>query len=260
MRDYPCLVSDPRRYFGHPFAPDPWGRPRQVIDPRTGRPLRRDVYGRPIQPDPRRAPREQDARDVYGVGGEQARHLREAERQPQPAPEPPAPADPVADERVRELEAEVAGLRAQLEERAGEARLLTARAQEAETELEQAKARIQREAGREVEQRTRSILGGMLEVLDDLDRAIAAGQSGDGDRGLREGVELVRQGFLRKLGRLGVEHEPAAGQKFDPQRHEAVSSLPVTDPDQRGTVVAVLREGYRIGDQVLRPAHVVVGV
>jgi molecular chaperone GrpE len=180
---------------------------------------------------------------------------------PRSAPEPRAAEPPAADDdQVHALEAQVASQREQLEQRDQEVRVLTVRAHEAENELEQAKARIQREAARELEQRKRSILGSLLEVIDDLDRALAAGRGDAGDRGLLEGVELVRQSFLRKLEQLGVEHEPAAGQPFDPQRHEAVASVPVTDPDRRGQVVAVLREGYRVGDQVLRPAHVAVGV
>lgn len=230
-------MSDYRRYFDAPYDRDPWGRPRRAPDP-----YRRD----------------RDHGEVYGVGGEQARRAHEQASDPYArAPAPPAP--PPTDERVGELEEQVAILRDQLEQRDQETRTLTVRAHTAETELENAKARIEREAARELEQRKRSILAGMLEVMDDLDRAIAAGRSEAGGSGLLHGVELVRQGFLRRLEQLGVEHDPAAGSAFDPQRHEAVSSVPVADPARRGTVMAVLREGYRIGDSVLRPASVVVG-
>ena len=49
------------------------------------------------------------------------------------------------------------------------------------------------------------------------------------------------------------------GQPFDASRHEAISTAPVSDPAQDGRVVAVVKEGYVIGDELLRPASVVVG-
>src|SRR5438477_585174 len=51
----------------------------------------------------------------------------------------------------------------------------------------------------------------------------------------------------------------ARGEPFDAERHEAVTTAAVTDPAQDGLIVAVVREGYAIGDEVLRPASVVVG-
>jgi molecular chaperone GrpE (heat shock protein) len=48
-------------------------------------------------------------------------------------------------------------------------------------------------------------------------------------------------------------------QKFDAQRHEAVSTAPVDDPSLDGVIVGVAKEGYVLGDQLLRPASVIVG-
>jgi molecular chaperone GrpE len=76
---------------------------------------------------------------------------------------------------------------------------------------------------------------------------------------LLRGVELVRDQFLAKLEALGVRRVDALGQPFDATSHEAVSVAPVTDETQDGRVVAVTREGYAIGEELLRPASVVVG-
>ena len=73
------------------------------------------------------------------------------------------------------------------------------------------------------------------------------------------GVELVRDQFLSKLEGFGVNRLEALGQPFDAAVHEAISTAPVTDPEQEGTVVAVVKEGYVVGDELLRPASVVVG-
>jgi len=127
-------------------------------------------------------------------------------------------------------------------------------------EFEQAKLRIRREVVREVERGKRAVVAELLEVLDNLDRAIAAAQEREApvDTLLR-GVELVRDQFLAKLESLGVRRVDALGQPFDANAHEAVSMVRVSDPAQEGRVVAVAKEGYAIGDELLRPAAVVVG-
>ena len=75
---------------------------------------------------------------------------------------------------------------------------------------------------------------------------------------LLQGVELVRRQFLAKLEGFGVKRIESEGQKFDPALHDAVTAVPAATPDQDGTIVGVIRHGYRIGDDVLRPASVAV--
>ena len=129
-------------------------------------------------------------------------------------------------------------------------------------EFEQVKLRIRRDVGREVERGKRAVLSEMLEVVDNLDRAIAAARDpsapASGDALLR-GVELVRTQFLNSLEKFGVARVPALGEPFDAARHEAVTTTPVRDPALDATVVHVVKEGYAIGDELLRPASVVVG-
>jgi molecular chaperone GrpE len=152
---------------------------------------------------------------------------------------------------VEELEQQVAEKSALLQNYAADQR----RSLE---ELEQVRVRVRRDAAREVERAKRSVLVDLLDVLDNLDRAIAAA-TGTSDPVLLKGVQLVRDQFLAKLEGLGVMRVETRGQPFDAARHEAVSTAPVTDPAQDGVVVSVLREGYAIGDDLLRPAAVVVG-
>src|SRR5262249_48660209 len=127
-------------------------------------------------------------------------------------------------------------------------------------EFEQVKGRIRRDTAREVERSKRSVLVELLEGMDNLDRAIAAAtQSAASDQALLKGVQLVRDQFLAKLQGLGVTRLDALGQVFDTARHEAISTAPVGDPGQDNIVVSVVREGYTIGDDLLRPAAGVVG-
>ncbi|WP_428264425.1 nucleotide exchange factor GrpE [Haliangium sp.] len=165
----------------------------------------------------------------------------------------------VADNREAEgLREEVARLTRLLAERDHQARLAATQAHYGAEEVERAKTRLRRDAEREIERTKRGMLNGFLEVLDDLDRALEAARQATADEAVVEGVTLVRRRFLAKLGELDVTHAPAMGELFDPACHEAVSAVPVGAAEV-GRVVAVVREGYRIGEQVLRPAWVAVG-
>lgn len=155
---------------------------------------------------------------------------------------------------VEDLERQLADQGAQLQSFAAEHR-------RALDEFEQAKMRIRRDTAREVERGRRAVLVELLDVVDNLDRAIAAAQTASNESAgnLLRGVELVREQFLARLAGFGVSRVNALGDPFDATRHEAVTTTPVADAAQDGTIVSVMKEGYTIGDEILRPASVVVG-
>jgi molecular chaperone GrpE len=104
------------------------------------------------------------------------------------------------------------------------------------------------------------VIRGVIPVLDDLERAIqAAGldPEGDSDDGLAHGVLLVFRSLRDSLGRNGVEAVDPKGEKFDPTVHEALSTV-ASDGVESGVVVEVMQKGYRLGEQLVRPARVVV--
>jgi molecular chaperone GrpE len=198
------------------------------------------------------------------------------------AGEPVEPVGPTAHDRAAreaQLEAEIERLHKLVEEKDQLAREAAVQARVAGEELERAKERIRRDADKELEQRKRGMLLAFVEVLDDLDRALDAARHcqgtpaaqgsvappGAGARTIQatpalvQGVDLVRKGFLARLAQFGVTPLPSLGQRFDPGRHEALSMVPVRDPENDGLVQGVVREGYRIGDEILRPAAVAVG-
>ena len=152
---------------------------------------------------------------------------------------------------VQELEARVAAKDEEL-------RATLTRYREANTEFEQARARMRRDVAREVERGSRAVLADLLDVVDNLDRAIDASRANLSDSALLQGVELVRAQFLAKLDGHGVRPLDAVGRRFDPSLHEAATTVPVADPAQDGVVVGVIRQGYSIRDEVLRPAVVAV--
>jgi len=94
----------------------------------------------------------------------------------------------------------------------------------------------------------------VIDAVDNLERALEACEDG---AALREGVEMVLSGLRETLSRNGVEAVDPKGEKFDPNRHEALSTQPV-EGTESGVVVEVLQKGYALGDQLVRPARVVV--
>lgn len=136
-----------------------------------------------------------------------------------------------------------------------------ARYRAASGEFEESRARLRREISKDIERARREILADLLDVVDNLDRALdAAGASAATDAldALLKGVEMVRRQFLTKLEGFGVTRIESEGRAFDPSLHEAVSAVPVRSPDDDGRILGVVRQGYRIGDEVLRPAAVAV--
>ena len=153
---------------------------------------------------------------------------------------------------VEELEGRIHELEATLE-------TIRAQHRRAKSEFEEARARLRREMRREVERHRRDVFAGLLEILDDLDRALGAATETRDVDGLIRGVEMVRDAFLARLGEYGVVRRQSQGELFDPTRHEAVSTVPVEREEDHDRVVGVIKEGYDIGDEVLRPATVAVG-
>ena len=94
----------------------------------------------------------------------------------------------------------------------------------------------------------------MIDAVDNLERALEAAEDG---AALREGVEMVLGGLRETLSRNGVEAVDPKGETFDPTKHEALSTQPV-EGTESGVVVEVLQKGYALGDQLVRPARVVV--
>ena len=130
---------------------------------------------------------------------------------------------------------------------------------QASSEFEEARLRLRREIAKDVERARREVLAELLEVVDNLDRAVDAAGPTASLESVVQGIEMVRRQFIAKLEGLGVTRVDATGQPFDPLVHEAVTMVPAASPDQDGVVMGVIRHGYRIGDDVLRPASVAVG-
>ncbi len=120
-----------------------------------------------------------------------------------------------------------------------------------------AAARMQQEA---VERTRRQMLLVLLAAVDDLERAIqyaVHASEAEAAATIAEGLRMTHRSLLDTLKSLGVEPMPAAGERFDPARHDAVAVAPAEEAGaEPGTIVEVLQQGYVWNGRVLRPARV----
>ena len=98
----------------------------------------------------------------------------------------------------------------------------------------------------------------LADVLDDIARFAHVNPADTDAKRLQEGVEMVERKLWKELEAAGVKRIDQAGVPFDPNIHEAVTMQPAADPKQDHTVGQVVQTGYKMGEQLLRPARVVV--
>jgi len=122
-------------------------------------------------------------------------------------------------------------------------------------EFENYKKRVIRERSDLIKFGHESLARDLLQVSDNLERALAHSSGGDA---LVTGIKMVHSQLVDTLSRFGVTSVSALGQKFDPQLHEAVGSEKTDDASKDGTVVQEHQKGYTLHGRLLRPARVVI--
>ncbi|MGE5251797.1 MAG: nucleotide exchange factor GrpE [Bacteroidota bacterium] len=163
--------------------------------------------------------------------------------------ERPAQAIETAEEGAR---AEVEALKRQLEDAEARAARNLDGWQRAQAEFVNYKNRVQRDQDTVRTVMKGDILKRVLPVLDDLERALANRPKHDA---WASGLELITRKFQTILEAEGLTRIEAEGQPFDPNFHEAISHEP-SDEAESGRVIAVVQNGYMLGDRVIRPAMV----
>jgi molecular chaperone GrpE len=174
--------------------------------------------------------------------------------------EPPSGEAPVREAPPAVSPEEVAALREELERYRQEAERNWQQFLHAAADLEnykKAAARMQRDA---VDRTRRQMLLVLLGAVDDLERAIAYAEREAGHEAVArilEGLRMTHRSLLEQLRALGVERMEAAGEPFDPSRHEAVEVASAEEAGaEPGTVLQVVQPGYVLDGRVLRPARV----
>ena len=206
--------------------------------------------------DPRRAPAEDAVREQ--LKEEEERVAPEEAQSPEPSPqEQPQPEGESSED--RELGAEDSEPEAEPEDPLAvalrERDEYLALAQRAQADFENYRKRAAREAASATQRAKSGLVGELLPVVDNLERAL--GSAAEGEDHLADGVKLVHSELVAVLNRNGVEQFDPAGEKFDPAVHEAISTREQEGSDT-GVVLDVVEKGYRLNGNVLRPARVVV--
>jgi len=130
-------------------------------------------------------------------------------------------------------------------------------------EFENTKKRLIKEQSDAIRMANKGILVEAMNIVDLLDQALSHSESlkSKGDPEFKNfviGVEMTRKEFDALFQRFGVELLGKPGEKFDPEKHEAVSQEPTT-PDKVDTVLKVVQKGASLHGKLLKPARVVVG-
>jgi len=182
----------------------------------------------------------------------------EIERQPE---ETEANAEAAAPEPLVALEAGTVSAEqlAELKERAAKADEHWDSLLRTTADFENFKKRAAREKQDAIKFANESLLQKLIPVLDHFDMALAAAQNAqaDGAQSLHAGINMIYQQLKTLLVETGLEEVDAAGQRFDPNLHEAVSQKETAEVPE-GQVVEQLRKGYKFRDRLLRPASVIV--
>jgi molecular chaperone GrpE len=97
----------------------------------------------------------------------------------------------------------------------------------------------------------------LLDVVDNLERAVAAAPDDEAVKSLLEGVEMTKSGLLSTFTKFKVEVVDPEGHPFDPDLHQAISMVDAPDAEPN-TVLNVVQKGYTNHGRLLRPAMVVV--
>jgi len=128
-----------------------------------------------------------------------------------------------------------------------------------QADFENFKKRMERERVDHFRYATAGLVGRILPVLDNFERAMAAAKPGSSSDALLEGLMLIQRQLAAELAAEGLRAMDSVGEPFDPERHEAVATDPES-PMPPHTVTQVFQRGYFLHDRVLRPAMVRVRV
>ncbi len=129
----------------------------------------------------------------------------------------------------------------------------------AEAEMQNIKRRAERDVENAHKYGVERFLQNMLPVVDSIEKAIEASESSDmkDDDPIFEGIKLCRKLLVDVLTRENVEAIDPEGEPFDPNLHEALTTVPNPDVEPN-TVVTVVQKGYKLNDRLVRPAMVMV--
>jgi molecular chaperone GrpE len=189
-------------------------------------------------------------RQGYGPFQGPNRTRQQVEVPPRDGPQEAKVEPPRSEPREKQVEPQVPEVNAPV----GEEKEWQEKALRLQAEMDNFRKRQARRADEAIAAERERLLSLFLPAVDNLKRALAQPQ--ETNSALWQGVELTHREIIRRLEGEGVTRVETIGQKFDPELHEAVATIPAQA--ESGTIVKELEAGYKIGDKLLRPARVIV--
>ncbi len=160
---------------------------------------------------------------------------------------------------LEEVIAERDKLKTQVEELQGRLYKMSEAYQKKSTEVEGTRKRLEKMNEFNQAKLRGQVVSNIFTPFENLKRSIDSCAKAGVDDGLTSGLTMVKDEFWAAFQKLGLEEVPGVGTLFNPNIHEALTTMPVDDPVKNDTVVQVYSTGYRINDTVVRTAQVIVG-
>lgn len=157
-------------------------------------------------------------------------------------------------------EDEISILKKRVEELENEVSDMKDKYMRAMAEAENIRKRTAKEKADGIKRANKGLLLSLINFMDNFERALKSFDNDETIKGSEyyKGVELIHKQFIDFLTDNGVSEIEALGEEFDPNLHEALTMLEVPDIDKE-QVVEVYAKGYKLNDELLRTAKVVVG-
>ncbi len=126
-------------------------------------------------------------------------------------------------------------------------------------EFDNFRKRTLKEKSEIIKNASENVLKGLLPIVDDFERGLAAIKESEGAEAVKEGMVLIYNKLVKFLEQNQVKAIDSTGKAFDPELHEAIAMVPTEDEALKGKVIDTPTKGYTINDKVLRYAKVAVG-
>jgi molecular chaperone GrpE len=124
-----------------------------------------------------------------------------------------------------------------------------------QADFENYRKRVEKEIQEAVQRSNEKLVACLIDIMDDLESAISAGETTENKVALLEGIKMVHKNLDKLLEKEGLERLECVGRPFDPNMHEVLAEVP-TNNQQSGTVIEEARKGFMFKGKVLRPSVV----
>lgn len=124
-----------------------------------------------------------------------------------------------------------------------------------QADFENYRKRVEKEVQQAVQRSNEKLVACLIGILDDLEKAVSAGETTENKTALLEGIKMIHKNLDKLLEKEGVERLECVGQAFNPDLHEVLAQVPTKD-HQSGTVLEEARKGFMFKGKVLRPSIV----